>query len=79
MRHPHLVERYTVRDVEDAALGLFQVPGPLLHVVGQPPVKTPTAPSLGEHNADVLSRHLGLGAAEIAVLEGDGVLRRDVG
>jgi crotonobetainyl-CoA:carnitine CoA-transferase CaiB-like acyl-CoA transferase len=79
MRHPHLVERYTVRDVEDAALGLFQVPGPLLHVVGQPPVKTPTAPSLGEHNADVLSRHLGFGTAEIAVLEGDGVLRRDVG
>ena len=67
------------RDVEDAALGLFQVPGPLLHVVGQPPVNTPTAPSLGEHNADVLSRHLGLAAAEIAVLEGDGVLRRDVG
>jgi crotonobetainyl-CoA:carnitine CoA-transferase CaiB-like acyl-CoA transferase len=78
IRHPHLVERHTVRDVDDAALGRFQVPGPLQHVAGEPPVLPPTAPRLGEHNADVLSRHLQLTAAEIAELERDRVLlRRD--
>jgi CoA:oxalate CoA-transferase len=79
IRHPHLVERYTVRDVEDAALGRFQVPGPLLHLAGEPPVMAPAAPMLGEHNADVLSRHLGLDAAQIAALERDRVLRRAAG
>lgn len=79
MRHPHLVERHTVRDVDDPALGRFQVPGPLHHLMGEPPALPPAAPALGEHNADVLSRHLGLTAADVAALEGAGVLRREGG
>jgi len=76
IRHPHLVARHTVRDVEDPVLGLFQVPGPLLHVVGEPPLLPPTAPTLGEHNEEVLSQHLGLTAAEVAALEREGALKR---
>lgn len=77
IRHPHLMERFTVRDVEDSALGRFQVPGPLQHLSGEPPVLPPTAPLLGEHNEAVLSQYLGLGASEIASLEANGVLIRE--
>ena len=79
IRHPHLVERHTVRDVTDPTLGLFQVPGPLQHIAGEPPVLPATAPLLGEHNADVLSRHLGLTAADIDDLARGGVLRAATG
>ena len=76
MRHPHLVERYTVRDVDDPALGLIQVPGPLHHLAGEPAFQARNAPDLGEHNAEVLAQHLAMSGAEVAALEEKGVLRR---
>lgn len=76
IRHPHLIERFTVRDVDDPAVGRFQVPGPLQHLAGEPPVLPPRAPDLGEHNEDILTRHLGMTAADVAALEGEGVLVR---
>lgn len=77
IRHPHLIERFTVRDVDDPAVGRFQVPGPLQHLAGEPPVLPPRAPDLGEHNTDVLTRHLAMTAADVATLERDGVLVRN--
>ncbi len=77
IRHPHLMERFTVRDVEDSALGRFQVPGPLQHLSGEAPVLPPTAPLLGEHNEAILSQYLDLASSEIASLETNGVLIRE--
>ncbi len=76
IRHPHLIERHTIENIDDPILGRFQVPGPLQHLVGTPPRLPPTAPTLGQHNEDVLSRHLGLTAKEVAALESEGVILR---
>lgn len=76
MRNPQLLHRLTVIDVEDAALGRFQVPGSLFRFPERGDLTHRKAPLLGEHNADVLGRHLGVAAAEIARLEERGVLLR---
>ncbi len=77
MRHPHLVGRFTVRDVEDADLGVFQVPGPLHRLTGEPPILAANPPRLGEHNGAILARHLGMSAAEVAALAANGILADD--
>ncbi|MDP6564390.1 MAG: CoA transferase [Alphaproteobacteria bacterium] len=74
MAHPHLLQRGTVRDIDDAVLGAFQGTGnPLGFSTGLPPPPT-GAPHLGEHNAEVLKQHLGLADADIARLANSGVL-----
>ena len=74
IRHPHLVERFTVRDVEDSELGVFQVPGPLHRLTGEPPILAANPPRLGEHNGAILERHLGMSGAEVAALAASGIL-----
>ncbi len=72
--HPHLIERETIRWIEDRALGRFQVPGMPLRFSAFPGHLDLVAPFLGEHNAQVLSEHLGYSADKIAALEARGVL-----
>ena len=74
MRHPHLLERLTVLDVEDRAIGPFQVPGSLFRFPERGDLTSRTAPRLGEHNADILGRHLGMSAEEVGRLEAEGAL-----
>ncbi|PWG73827.1 hypothetical protein DF186_21045, partial [Enterococcus hirae] len=51
-RHPHLLERETVRTVYDRSLGSFQAPGNPLRFSEFPGHLDLEAPYLGEHNAD---------------------------
>ena len=79
MAHPHLIERGTVRAMDHPVLGQFQVPAnPLRFSKGLPPPPS-QAPRLGEHNREVLSRHLGIATARISELERTGVLVSDAG
>ncbi|MDA1099060.1 MAG: CoA transferase [Proteobacteria bacterium] len=77
MRHPHLLERGTVRALDHPVLGRFQVPAnPLRFSAGLPPPPS-TAPMLGEHNREVLSDHIGMTSEQLTVLEQAGVLVTD--
>ncbi len=75
MEHPHLVARGTVRTITDPILGEFKIPGFPLRFSGFPEELEFDAPTLGQHNASVLERYLGLSAVRVAELEAAGVLR----
>jgi crotonobetainyl-CoA:carnitine CoA-transferase CaiB-like acyl-CoA transferase len=76
MAHPHLREREVVRTVNDRYLGDFDVPGFPLRFSGYGRHREMQAPTLGEHNSEVLHEYLGYAPDRIATLERDGVLRR---
>jgi CoA:oxalate CoA-transferase len=76
MAQPHLVERGTVRQVNDAQIGPFAIPGNPVRFSAwqeQPALK---ADLLGEHNAAVLGE-LGLSDADIAQLYAEKILVQD--
>lgn len=72
--HPHLIERGTVRTIEDRGVGPFRIPGMPLRFSDFPGDLDLTAPFLGEHNREVLSERLNIGDARIAELEAAGAL-----
>ena len=72
--HPHLIERGTVREVEDRGVGRFRVPGMPLRFSDFPDGLDLTAPFMGEHNSEVLTGRLGLDDARLAELGEAGVL-----
>ena len=74
VKHPHLVERGTVRTVHDRILGDFNVPGFALRFSDYPKRLDLEAPLLGEHNEEILRRYLGYPASRIRELEQKGVL-----
>jgi crotonobetainyl-CoA:carnitine CoA-transferase CaiB-like acyl-CoA transferase len=74
VKHPHLIERETIRTVRDPVFGDFQVPGmPLRFSAGtrHPELR---AAWLGEHNVEVFTRYAGLSEAEVRKLESEGAL-----
>jgi crotonobetainyl-CoA:carnitine CoA-transferase CaiB-like acyl-CoA transferase len=73
MNHPHLRERRTVRTISDRFLGDFDVPGFPLRFsdFGELALEAPT---LGEHNAEILRDYLGYSATQIEALEASRVL-----
>lgn len=73
-RHPHLVERETIRTIYDRSLGNFQVPGMPLRFSEFPGHLDLEAPFVGEHNAEVLGGLLGYSDERIADLAERGVL-----
>ncbi len=76
MVHPHLLERGTVRPVEDPQIGAFAVPGsPVRYSDWEVPTDL-RADMLGESNESVLEE-LGLSAEEIAGLYEEKVLVHD--
>jgi crotonobetainyl-CoA:carnitine CoA-transferase CaiB-like acyl-CoA transferase len=75
--HPHMRARGTVRTVTDRVWGDVDLPGPALRFSAFPDELPLQAPFLGEHNEDVLTRHLGLSADAVQGLERDGVLFGD--
>jgi len=76
MNHPHLREREVVRTVKDRVLGEFEVPGFPVRFSAYARHPEMAAPTLGEHNREVLSDYLGYSADRIAALEREGVLHR---
>lgn len=74
MEHPHLIQRGTVRTINDPILGEFKIPGFPLRFSGFPDELEFDAPMLGQHNAAVLEKYLGLSVARVTELETAGVL-----
>lgn len=74
MNHPHLIERGTVRTINDRILGEFQIPGFPLRFSRFPDELEFDAPLLGEHNQAVLSRYLGYSGENVERLTEQGVL-----
>ena len=74
MQHPHMVERGTVRKVPDPILGEVTIAGQPIRATGFAHHTGLPAPLLGEHNHDILSRHLGYSQERVAGLVQAGVL-----
>lgn len=74
MAEPHLIERGVVQTVEDRSSGTWKMPGMPMRFSKYPERLTLDAPYIGEHNAQVLSKHLGYDAVKIAALTKSGVL-----
>jgi CoA:oxalate CoA-transferase len=77
VRHPHLVERGTVRKVADPELGAFAIPGLPVRFSQWPVPADVQAARLGQHNEEVLRELAGHSDADIAQLYRDQVLVRD--
>ena len=76
VKHPHLLERGTVRPISNPDFGDIVLPGfPFRFSTIAPPDKL-TAPDLGEHNLSVLGRYLGYDERRVEQLMADGVLAR---
>lgn len=71
---PHLVERGMIREVIDPVAGPVTIPGFPLAFDGDRPAAEGPAPTLGQHNREVLGGLLGYTAAQIDHLEGAGIL-----
>src|SRR5581483_9888036 len=74
--HPHLRQRGTVTTISDEFIGRFDVPGFPLRFSAFPEEVQRPAPTLGQHNAEILREHLGYSAEQINQLERDGILHR---
>ncbi len=74
VRHPHLRERGTVRTVNDRLAGEFDIPGNPIRYSGFGNNLPYVAPTLGEHNAEVLRSVLGKSEADLDALREAGVL-----
>ncbi|HXZ87789.1 MAG TPA: CoA transferase [Candidatus Binataceae bacterium] len=73
MNHPHLRYRRTVRTIRDRFLGEFDVPGFPLRFSEYAELEL-EAPTMGEHNAQILSEYLGYSTDRIDELDRAGVL-----
>lgn len=73
-KHPHLVERETIRTVKDPVFGEYQVPGMPLRFSESPRHPDLRAAYLGEHNVEVFSKYAGVSEAEVRKLEQEGAL-----
>ncbi len=74
MAHPHLRQRGTVRTFKDPIVGQIDLPGLPLRFSAFPDALEVQAPLLGEHNSEILGRHLGYSAKRVEELEAEGVL-----
>jgi crotonobetainyl-CoA:carnitine CoA-transferase CaiB-like acyl-CoA transferase len=75
VHHPHLRARQTVRRISDPIFGEFDAPGFPLRFSAFPGFLPLTAPTLGQHNREILETYLGYKADRIAALEQSGVLQ----
>ena len=72
--YPHLVERGTVRTIQDRVAGSFEIPGHPIHSSRYAANNAFHAPLLGEHNHEVLQTLLGKSATDIEKLETKGII-----
>ena len=73
-RHPHLRARGTVRTISDPLAGEFDIPGMPLRFSGFPDDLPLRAPTLGQHNEEILTQYLNRSPEEVERLRADGVL-----
>ena len=73
--HPHLRQRGTVRTIHDRILGDMDVPGFALRFSEFPETLDLQAPTLGEHNAEILTEWLGYSTDQVEELEQKKILR----
>ncbi len=76
LTHPHLVARGTVRTITDPVAGTFQIPGMPLKFSAFPDDLPLEAPTLGQHNAEVLRDWLGMTEDDIGNLQAANVLQQ---
>ena len=77
MNHPHLRQRRTVRTVHDRFLGKFEIPGFPLRFSEYEELSL-EAPTLGEHNTEILGEYLGCTTAGVDELIAAGVIHRGI-
>jgi crotonobetainyl-CoA:carnitine CoA-transferase CaiB-like acyl-CoA transferase len=77
MAHPHLIQRKTVRWVDDPLLGRLAIPGIPVKFSAWPDRMQVRAARLGEDNERVLREYLELSDGHIRELYRSGVLVRD--
>jgi formyl-CoA transferase len=70
---PHLRQRGFVTDLEHPRRGVYPMPGNPVRL-SDSPTEVVRAPLLGEHNAEVYGKLLGVGQAELDTLRRDGVI-----
>ncbi|HEV8439965.1 MAG TPA: CoA transferase [Methylomirabilota bacterium] len=73
LSNEHLIRRGMIVEVEHPQRGRFPMPGNPIHMSASP-TEVEAAPLLGEHNADVYGRLLGLGADDLGALEREGAI-----
>jgi crotonobetainyl-CoA:carnitine CoA-transferase CaiB-like acyl-CoA transferase len=76
MQHPHLRQRRTVRTVPDPIVGQVELPGFPLRFSAFPDGLPVQAPTLGQHNLEVLEKYLGYSAERVKQLEAQNILVR---
>jgi formyl-CoA transferase len=69
----HLRARGFITDLEHPRRGGYPMPGNPVRM-SESPTEVTRAPLLGEHNAEVYGKHLGLGGEELDGLRRDGVI-----
>ena len=74
VNHPHHRARRTVRTVDDRIAGQFDIPGMPLKFSEFPGDLPLEAPTLGQHNEEILREWLGHGDTEVRDLEAAGIL-----
>ncbi len=77
MDHPHLIERRTVRTINDPVMGAFEIPGMPLRFSDFPDELPLEAVALGESNREILSSYLGYSGADIDRLYEAGVIKTE--
>jgi crotonobetainyl-CoA:carnitine CoA-transferase CaiB-like acyl-CoA transferase len=74
VNHPHFVERGTFVDMEHPQIGEFKSPGPAYRFSETPWQVSSPAPSLGQHNEEVLCNRLGYSKDDLARMRQMGVV-----
>ena len=74
VNHPHLRQRRTVRTIKDRFLGEFDIPGFPMRFSDYDELSL-EAPTLGEHNREVLTEYLGCTTAKVDDLVAAGVIQ----
>jgi CoA:oxalate CoA-transferase len=74
MHDPHMHERGMLEWIEHDEIGRIVVPTSPLRFHGADTVATAPSPKLGQHNAEVYGRWLGLSPGEVADLAQSGVI-----
>lgn len=74
LKDRHLRSRSFLQEIDRAFIGLHPQPSmPIREGAGPYPIRS-AAPTLGQHNTEILSGLLGLSAAELAQLQMDGII-----
>lgn len=71
---PHYVARGNIARVRDPRVGDLAVPNVVPRLAETPGGVDTLGPTLGQHNAEVYGKFLGLTAADLSTLEGEGVI-----